>query len=121
MRRVNGHDNYLTSKEFDVLVLLDDADTFHLKELSVGKLANFEGRSRIRLGYGAGHDASPIPIASAMASCVNLLSAYSRSICSVVQPAASKLRITATSRRVYLNVGLLLHTPGDATIYWPMG
>jgi len=31
MRGVNGHDNYLTSKEFDVLVLLDDADTLHLK------------------------------------------------------------------------------------------
>src|SRR5215467_13957190 len=110
MRRANGHDNYLTSKEFDVLVLLDDADALHLKELSVGKLANFEGDSRIRLGYGAGHNASPI--ASAMASGVNLLSAYSHSICSVVQPAASKLRITVTSRRVYLNVGLPPHTPG---------
>jgi hypothetical protein len=43
------------------LILLDDADTFHLRQLSVGKLANLEERSRIRLGYGAGHDdASPM-------------------------------------------------------------
>jgi len=31
MRRMTGHDNYLTSEEFDVLILLDDADTLHLK------------------------------------------------------------------------------------------
>src|SRR5215510_11509666 len=101
-----------------MLILLDDADTLHLKELSVGKLANLKERRRIRLEYGACHDASPI--ASAIASGVNVLCTYSRSICSVVQPAASKLRTTATSRRVYLNVGLAPHTPGVATIYWPM-
>jgi hypothetical protein len=38
MRGVDGHDYQLTSEEFDVLVLLNDAYTLHGEEITVGKL-----------------------------------------------------------------------------------
>jgi hypothetical protein len=46
---VNSHDHHLTSQEFNVLILLNDADTLHFEELSVGKLTNIKEQCRVML------------------------------------------------------------------------